>query len=231
VPRDDLPPLPRSGDLWTSPPTPLDLVLEAEQSTILAREIQTLPDRQRDAALAHAAGLNLEDIARHWGKSRERVRQVLARALRTMRHPSRSDALRDRELRARDPLPESLEARMLDAAKRIREDAADAARRKRMARALMFASAACRARPHLQQREAPVPLPATERVRLDDLVASLTALVAPRRGIAPWRTQAGFDKAMASARRKLAEAQRIADRDDKIRKMQLPIGGRRWRTS
>ena len=51
----------------------------------LSDALATLPKRERDIVVAHAAGETLEVLGARWGVSRERVRQVNNKALATLR--------------------------------------------------------------------------------------------------------------------------------------------------
>jgi RNA polymerase primary sigma factor len=59
-----------------------------------------LSDREREV-LEMRFGLNdgqdhtLEEVGKHFGVTRERIRQIEAKALRKLRHPTRSRQLRD----------------------------------------------------------------------------------------------------------------------------------------
>ena len=66
----------------------------------LAEVLDTLTDREENV-LRLRFGLDdgnprtLEEVGRVFGVTRERIRQIEAKALRKLRHPSRSNQLRD----------------------------------------------------------------------------------------------------------------------------------------
>lgn len=66
----------------------------------LAEVLDTLTDREENV-LRLRFGLDdgnprtLEEVGRVFGVTRERIRQIEAKALRKLRHPSRSNKLRD----------------------------------------------------------------------------------------------------------------------------------------
>ena len=61
--------------------------------------LDTLSDREREILVQRFGLLDgrertLEEVGRHFKVTRERVRQIEAKALRKLKHPSRSDKLR-----------------------------------------------------------------------------------------------------------------------------------------
>lgn len=62
---------------------------------LLWEMLSTLPPREKDVLKRRCNGETLEEIANALGVTRERIRQIEARALRKMKHPERLGALRD----------------------------------------------------------------------------------------------------------------------------------------
>jgi len=73
-----------------------DFLLKEEIASVLSE----LPDRDREVVelrfgLNDEASRTLEEVGKGLGVTRERIRQIEARTLRTLRHPSKSRRLRD----------------------------------------------------------------------------------------------------------------------------------------
>lgn len=80
-----------------APPHEAGLQLLREQ---VGDVLDTLTPRERDVilmryGLGDGRNRTLEDVGRHVGVTRERIRQIEAKALRKLRHPSRAQKLRD----------------------------------------------------------------------------------------------------------------------------------------
>ena len=80
-----------------APPDEAGLHLLREQ---VGDVLETLSPRERDVilmryGLGDGRNRTLEDVGRHVGVTRERIRQIEAKALRKLRHPSRAQKLRD----------------------------------------------------------------------------------------------------------------------------------------
>lgn len=80
-----------------APPHEAGLQLLREQ---VGDVLETLSPRERDVilmryGLGDGRNRTLEDVGRHVGVTRERIRQIEAKALRKLRHPSRAQKLRD----------------------------------------------------------------------------------------------------------------------------------------
>ena len=64
---------------------------DADHAAGLEKVLETLTDRERKVIrLRFEQGLNLEETGKEFNVTRERIRQVEAKAIRKMRHPSRS---------------------------------------------------------------------------------------------------------------------------------------------
>ena len=74
---------------------PEQMTQHALMSERLDAALETLDARERGAVKARFFdGASLEDIGREYGISRERVRQIVMRALRKLRHPARAPMLK-----------------------------------------------------------------------------------------------------------------------------------------
>lgn len=69
---------------------------DEERARVLQQALDTLTYREQEVIKArHYDDKTLEQVAREHGLTRERIRQIEARALRKLRHPSRSEAIRE----------------------------------------------------------------------------------------------------------------------------------------
>jgi len=77
---------------------------EATEGTLMREQLQdilaTLSSREREVidyrfGLSDGFGRTLEEVGRYFNVTRERVRQIEAKALRKLRHPSRMNLLRE----------------------------------------------------------------------------------------------------------------------------------------
>ncbi|MBQ3194769.1 MAG: RNA polymerase sigma factor RpoD [Oscillospiraceae bacterium] len=80
-------------------PGPADATFSALLSENLTEALDTLTEREADV-LRMRYGLcgtpqTLEEVGRHFGVTRERIRQIEGKALRKLRHPTRAKKLRD----------------------------------------------------------------------------------------------------------------------------------------
>lgn len=77
--------------------TPEEYASDEDRTNVVASTLKTLTFREQ-MVLGKRFGINseeqtLEQVANEMGMTRERIRQIEAKALRKMRHPSRSDEL------------------------------------------------------------------------------------------------------------------------------------------
>lgn len=74
---------------------PIDWVLTQDHLDALDYAMNTLSERERKAVLLYyRRGMNLEDVSREFNVTRERIRQIIFKAIKRMRHPSHISALR-----------------------------------------------------------------------------------------------------------------------------------------
>jgi RNA polymerase primary sigma factor len=81
-------------------PSPLDSATREMLRTQVRNALNLLSDREREVlelrfGLVDGKDHTLEEVSRHFDVTRERIRQIEAKALRKLRHPSRSKQLRD----------------------------------------------------------------------------------------------------------------------------------------
>jgi len=81
-------------------PSPLDSAVRDMLREQIRHALEVLTERERDVlelrfGLKDGQDHTLEEVSRYFDVTRERVRQIEAKALRKLRHPSRSRPLRD----------------------------------------------------------------------------------------------------------------------------------------
>jgi RNA polymerase primary sigma factor len=81
-------------------PSPLDSATREMLRTQVRNALNLLSEREREVlelrfGLVDGKDHTLEEVSRHFDVTRERIRQIEAKALRKLRHPSRSKQLRD----------------------------------------------------------------------------------------------------------------------------------------
>ena len=82
------------------PPAPADAVSYTLLREQLDEVLNTLTDREKNVlrlrfGLEDGRTRTLEEVGKEFNITRERIRQIEAKALRKLRHPSRSKKLRD----------------------------------------------------------------------------------------------------------------------------------------
>ena len=80
-------------------PSPEEMAMVAEMQMLLREQVGSLDPRQADV-LRRRFGIDfdehtLEEVGKEFGVTRERIRQIEAKALRKLRHPARTERLRD----------------------------------------------------------------------------------------------------------------------------------------
>ncbi|UCD35489.1 MAG: RNA polymerase sigma factor RpoD, partial [Nitrospiraceae bacterium] len=78
---------------------PLDMVIHRELKEQVRKVIDTLTRKEADIikkrfGIGDDVSLTLEEVGRHFKVTRERIRQLEGKALRKLRHPQRSHALK-----------------------------------------------------------------------------------------------------------------------------------------
>lgn len=81
-------------------PAPIDTAMQSVFKDELNKALDTLPARERDVlkfryGIGSDRSHTLEEVGREFKVTRERIRQIEAKALRKLRHPTRSKKLRD----------------------------------------------------------------------------------------------------------------------------------------
>ena len=79
--------------------SPEGMAMVAEMQKLLREQVGSLVPRQADV-LRRRFGIDcdehtLEEVGKEFGVTRERIRQIEAKALRNLRHPARAERLRD----------------------------------------------------------------------------------------------------------------------------------------
>jgi RNA polymerase primary sigma factor len=79
---------------------PMEAAIVSVRADQLAAVLRSLPDRERRViqlrfGLLDGCGHTLDEIGREFGLTRERIRQIEQRTLGKLRHPARSEVLRD----------------------------------------------------------------------------------------------------------------------------------------
>lgn len=80
-------------------PAPEEMAMAAQMNMLLKEQVDRLEPRQA-AVLRRRFGIDcdehtLEEVGKEFGVTRERIRQIEAKALKTLRHPARTGQLRD----------------------------------------------------------------------------------------------------------------------------------------
>lgn len=81
-------------------PAPIDSAMQSVFKDELNKALDTLPARERDVlkfryGIGSDRSHTLEEVGKEFNVTRERIRQIEAKALRKLRHPSRSKKLKD----------------------------------------------------------------------------------------------------------------------------------------
>jgi len=93
-PQDPVHNADRYDTKYDEPYDPNDKYDQAELQRVMAKQMSTLTDTEKTVIdMRFYDDMSLADVARKLGVSNERIRQIEAKALRKLKHPSRSDAL------------------------------------------------------------------------------------------------------------------------------------------
>ena len=96
---EDLPELPIDEPLDTEAIDPEQALLAVELRKVLEEALDTLTPKQAKTlrlrfGIGTSSDMTLDEIGRVFDLTKERIRQIEAKALRTLKHPSRADSLR-----------------------------------------------------------------------------------------------------------------------------------------